>query len=176
MENTSDNWIQEEFLDKHPSGMDLLFGKPFEGLEFVDLELDFEIDPDHFMRWLEMENDEENTGDYAMDCASMCEYSCLFICMLLNGKKLQGKLEMVCGQFGFWEHYWMQYTLAGEVYFIDLTLKQFKLEAPKLSIVKAINKRVSGCYNFWDDIPHTKPKDYLREKNAFVYYNDPNCF
>ena len=136
----------------------------------------FDIDPDHFIRWLEMQNDDENTGHYAINCNGMCEYSCLFISMLLHKKKLKGKLEIVYGKFGFWEHWWMQYTLKGEKYFIDLTLQQFIPDAPKLSVLKAVNKRVSGCYSYLDYGDHLKPKDYLEEKQALIYYDDPNCF
>lgn len=167
----------EKELKSHTSGMDLLFGKPYDGLEFIKPDLDFEINPDHFMRWLEMEfKDEPLMGDYQTDCASMCEYACLFVGMLLHEKELKGEMEIMYGKFGFWEHYWLRYTLDGEAYFLDLTLKQFVKDAPKFSVVKAVNKRVNGCYSYIDDeddegIPI---KQYVEDKDAFAFYNNPN--
>ena len=51
-------------------------------------------------------------------------------------------MKIYYGKFGFYEHYWIGYTFKDEEYFIDLTLRQFVNEAPKLSITKAENKEL----------------------------------
>ncbi|MCC6447955.1 MAG: hypothetical protein IT215_04655 [Chitinophagaceae bacterium] len=56
-------------------------------------------------------------------------------------------------------------------YFIDLTLQQFNPKAPKLSISKASNERVSGSYS---SLSEGEPiKGYLERQRAFVFYTNP---
>lgn len=151
------------------NGMDLLFGKPRE-ISFLDIQFDFELSPEHFMKWLELDG-EEVTGDYKWDCNSMCEYACLFVAMLFHDKKLKGELKIYYGKFGFWEHYWIGYLIDGQEYFIDLTLKQFIEDAPELAITKATNERVSGSYSYLSD--GETLKEYIEQQRAFQFYCDP---
>jgi hypothetical protein len=151
------------------SSFDLLFGTPKE-LEFLEKEFDFKLDPDHFIKWLAAEG-QEITGDYRHDVGSMCEYSCLYIAMLLSDKQLKGNMKIYYGDFGFFEHYWIGYTIDGIEYFIDLTLQQFDKNAPKLAIVKAINEKVSGCYSYLSE--GESPQEYLKRKEAFKFYSNP---
>jgi hypothetical protein len=147
----------------------LLFSEP-RHIDFLDLKFDFEISPDHFIEWLKKEG-EDIIGDYKTDVSSMCEYSCLYIAMMLSDCKLAGDMKIYYGKFGFWEHYWIGYLYNGEEYFIDLTLQQFNPGAPKLAISKAYNRRESGSYSSLSD---GEPiKDYLDRQMAFMFYTNP---
>lgn len=147
----------------------LLFTKPIE-LEYLNQRFDFNISPNHFIEWLKLEG-EKVTGDYKMDVSSMCEYSCLYICMMLHDKPLIGDMRVYCGQFGFWGHWWIGYKVNGCEYFIDLTLQQFNPLAPKLAITKAMNERVSGGYSYLSD--GVTMNDYIEENRAFMFYANP---
>jgi hypothetical protein len=137
--------------------------------EFVNPELDFSLDPDHFIKWLEAEQ-QEVIGEYHIDVQSMCEYSTLYIGMLLAKKKLEGELTQYYGKFGFFEHYWIGYTYKGVEYFIDLTLQQFVKDAPKVAISLA-----SKSKNGYKWLSESAPMDlYLAEVRAFQFYKDPN--
>ena len=138
-------------------------------MNFIEPDLDFELNPDHFMEWLKLEN-EEVIGDYKTDCSGMCEYSCLYTSMLLSETKLKGNLRIICGNFGFWEHYWMSYTLNGKEYFIDLTLQQFVPESPQCSISLSEGEVDNGYRNFF----YMDVNEYLEDKEAFTYYTNPN--
>lgn len=148
------------------SSFDLLFTEHTK-MKYVHPKLDFIIDPNKFMNWLELEG-EEITGDYKVDCASMCEYGSLYILMLLRDKKLKGNLKMVSGNFGFWGHYWISYVYNGEEYFIDLTLKQFVENAPKLAISKA-NIVNNGYRNLY----YMDVEEYLTNIRAEEFYVNP---
>lgn len=138
-------------------------------IEFVNPKLDFKLDPQHFMDWLELEN-QEVWGDYRTDCASMCEYSCLYVSMLLHKKKLKGELKIISGSFGFWEHYWLQYTYKGVQYFIDLTLQQFVKDSPKCAISLGTPEVDNGYRNFY----YIEVEEYLQNKRAFEFYTNPH--
>ena len=122
---------------------------PFEKIHFEkNIKFDFSINPKKFIAWLK-EIGEDVIGDYKIDVVSMCEFSCLYIAKVLKDKKLKGKLVIHYGSFGFWEHYWIGYIFNNQEYFIDLTLKQFMLNAPCLAISKA-SKNKHG-YSYEDD-------------------------
>lgn len=120
--------------------MDKMFAPPIR-LTYCEPELDFTLSPDKFIDWLEEVDDEPITGNYAMDVCTMCEYACLWICRQVWEKKLSGELYVCDGYYNMSEHYWMSYKIDDKEYFIDLTLAQFKRDAPKLSIVEA-NKSI----------------------------------
>ena len=147
-------------------------------MEFVEPKLDFDLDPDHFIAWLKAEASQDVHMDaptgksYAYDVGNMCEYSCLYIAMLLHDKKLKGELKIISGKFGFWEHYWMQYRLDGVTYYIDLTLQQFVETAPKLAI--STKRNLDNGYNRRFDIEGTTIHSYLEDKEAFMFYVNPN--
>ena len=61
-------------------------------MTFINPKLDFELVPNHFMKWLKLE-EQDVIGDYKTDCSSMCEYSCLYVSMILNETKLKGNLK-----------------------------------------------------------------------------------
>jgi hypothetical protein len=152
---------------------------PFSEVEYIEPKLDFELDPYHFIDWLKAESENDHyldapTGQsllYNYDVAGMCEYSCLYICMLLHGKELEGDLRVVCGSFGFWGHYWMEYTLGDNVYYIDLTLRQFVDEAPKLAI--SLKSESPTGYNRNFDSEGTSLDDYILSTEAFRFYVNP---
>lgn len=149
----------------------------FSEVKFITPKLDFKLDPDHFIRWLKAESDNDQYLDpplgesYAFDVANMCEYSCLYVAMLLNDVKLKGELRIVGGKFGFWEHYWLRYTLGDLTYIIDLTLQQFVKNAPKLAIcIEHINEH---SYNNKYDLEGTLIADYVKDNRAFDFYVNP---
>ena len=152
------------------NSFDLLFSEP-EKVEYLNKKFDFDIDPDKFMEWLSHEEEDDLTGDYRYDCSSMCEYSCLYISMLLYHKELKGDMRIYSGYFGFWEHYWIGYVIDGVEYFIDLTLKQFISDAPKLAISKRSNTKKG--YSFYENIIPTPIKKYVESKKAFDFHYNP---
>ena len=137
-------------------------------MEFIEPDLDFELDPNHFIEWLKAE-DQEVVGNYKTDCSSMCEYSCLYVSMLLHGTKLKGELKIIAGSFGFWEHYWLSYKLDGIEYFVDLTLQQFVSDSPKCSVSISKGEVDNGYRSFY----YMEIEDYLKEKKAFDFYTNP---
>jgi len=149
----------------------------FSDIKFITPKLDFELDPDHFIRWLKAESDNDQYLDpplgesYAFDVGSMCEYSCLYVAMLLSDVKLKGELRIVGGNFGFWGHYWLRYTLGGLTYIIDLTLQQFVKDAPKLAI--SVEKTNQHSYNNEYDLEGVLIDDYVNDKRAFDFYVNP---
>ena len=148
---------------------------PFHIPEFIEPKLDFKIDTELFLGWLSFEDkyyEEENS--YAKKVSSMCEYSCLFVAMFLYKKKLKGDLRIIYGKYGFWEHYWLKYTLNGKAYYLDLTLQQFIPESPKFAISQA--KQNAYGYNSNYENEGETIKDYVERKRAFQFYEDPNCF
>jgi len=149
------------------SSFDLLFKQPAR-IQYADINFDFKIDTDHFIEWLKIEG-EDVTGDYKYNVGSMCEYSCLYIGMLLNGVKLNGDMKIYYGKFGFWEHYWIGYVYEGMEYFIDLTLMQFIDDSPELAISKLSNE--PNGYSFLSD---GEPiEDYIKRQRAFDFYTNP---
>ena len=148
-------------------------------MEYINPDFDLGLDPDHFIAWLSAEAEKDKymeapTGDYKTDVASMCEYSCLYVAMKLILDNFEGDMKILCGKFGFWEHYWLQYTYKGEKYFIDLTLQQFIPTAPKLAITKA--KDVKNGYTDFecDYVDYSQTiEDYCKEKRAFMFYTLP---
>lgn len=159
----------EEMLKQYTDQVTCL--TPFPELEFIEPELDLDINPDHFIKWLELEG-QEVTDDYGYSVSSMCEYSCLYLAMKFYLSDLKGELRIVCGNFGFWEHYWMEYTLNGIVYFIDLTLRQFIPDAPKVAITKATNDKCG--YYVHDYVDYSQSvEEYCKEKKAFMHYKHP---
>lgn len=132
-------------------------------------EIGLQLDPNHFMEFLKQE-DQDIEGDYAIDCASMCEFACLYIGMMLTNSELPGKLSLGYGKVGWGGHYWVEYTLEGQTYIIDLTLRQFIPEATNL----VVSKSRGDVYNSHDEPGQGQPMtDYLKEVRAFQFYIDP---
>ena len=179
METNNDDFygLEDAFNEMQNSSFNRLFAPPKE-VEFVTPQLDFQIDPSHFIKWLKEEHESDpdsdfyyKKGDYRHNVGSECEFSCLYLAMLLNDKKLESEPVIYCGDFGFWEHYWLGYTYKGQEYFIDLTLMQFLKNAPKLSI--SIPSNDKNGYNWFEDIDPQPISEYLQEKKAFQFYKNP---
>lgn len=152
------------------SSFDRLFQAPAK-IEFINPELDLDINPDHFIKWLELEGELEGTT-YKEQCASMCEYSCLYLAMKFFNQPMKGMLRLVCGNFGFWEHWWVEYSVDGKVYIIDLTLQQFVDDAPRLAISEA--KYEDNGYRKDQHCDYSYSiEDYCADKKAFWYYKHP---
>ena len=154
------------------SSFDLLFTEPNE-ITYENVEFDFKLDPDHFIRWLNEEHVdyEYKEGDYAFNVGNECEFSCLYISMLLYGKELESEPIIYSGNFGFWDHFWIGYNWKGQEYFIDLTLKQFVPTSPKLAISKSINEETT--YKWYEDIEMETISEYVERQHAFDFYVDP---
>lgn len=150
------------------SSFDLLFSKTSK-IKYLNKNFDFNISSEHFIEWLKAE-EQEITGKYEIDVSSMCEYSCLYISMLLYDRKLKGEMFVYSGSFGFWGHYWIGYKYENEDYFIDLTLKQFIKESPELAISKSTNNKKTYHYYPEGIIPI---RDYVDEKRGFDFYTNP---
>jgi len=156
-------------FEMRESSFDLLFA-PHKKIDYIKKDFDFKINPSHFLRWLKAEGEEVIRGNYKLSVSSMCEYSCLYIAMMLSDKQLQSRPKIYSGNFGFFDHYWIGYVFDGQEYFIDLTLMQFVDDAPKLAISLPINEKTGYRY----DEEFAKPIDeYLMEKRAFQFYIDP---
>lgn len=160
-------------MDKNISMFELMFSSTMRRIEFLDKKFDFDINPEHFIQWLEKE-DEDITGNYNLDVMHMCEYACLYISMLLYNEKLKGDMIIHYGKFGAYDHYWIGYEYEGKEYYIDLTLKQFLDTAPKLAICEAHNERMVRSYSYIEDgYKKLSIKDYVDSKEAFKFYTNP---
>jgi len=163
----------KDYMDN--SSFNLLFTAP-PVLEFITPELDLDINTSNFIKWLESEVEDVADGEtYREKVSSMCEYSCLYLAMKFRLSKLKGELRLVPGKFGFWEHWWCEYSIDGKVYIIDLTLKQFVEDAPELSILEATYTRSGYTIDSVVDYSYTL-KEYCDEKNAFMFYSHPLKF
>jgi len=157
------------------SSFDMLF-TAHPKFDFINPKLDLEINTDNFIKWLESEDEYVAYGEtYKEKVGSMCEYSCLYLAMKFRLSKLKGELRLVPGKFGFWEHWWCEYTVDGKVYIIDLTLRQFINDAPKLSILEATYSKNGYCIDEHVDYSYNL-KEYCDEKRAFMFYNHPLKF
>lgn len=170
--DVNDNRIGESKAEeiKRKLNSEVRWNTPFSVPDFVTPKLDFDLDTNHFMRWLKAE-EQEVTGIYKQDCTNMCEYSCLYISMLLYDMQLEGELRVICGQYGFWGHYWMEYTIGDNVYFIDITLKQFVPQAPKISITEKHND--PRGYNVMFEGEGEEYRTYVDRVMGFEYYENP---
>lgn len=112
---------------------------------YYNIKLPFEINPGKFIDWIESTGEDIDRGDYGYSVCGMCEYACLWISKLAHNAKIDHKiLSVCCGNYGYSDHFWI---MLDDKYFIDLTLKQFRSDAPMLSITK-IDKAVSSTsYN-----------------------------
>lgn len=161
-----------DFFNKQRERVDCF--TPFHIPEFITPELDIELNPEHFTKWLQAEakdTDYDASRSYAENVASMCEYSCLYAAMMLHDKNLKGELTIISGNYGWWEHYWLKYTVNGVEYYLDLTLQQFIEDAPKLSITEA--KQNPKGYNYDEEFPGECIKEYVNRKMGFDFYANP---
>jgi len=137
-------------------------------LQYLDIELDFSLDPEHFIEWLKTEDDDIH-GDYGKDVSTMCKFGCLYIGMLLYNSVLDSELMLHKGTYGIFEHYWIGYRYNGNYYYIDLTLKQFDKSSPKLAIINA-SENIFGGYQSLESLPL---KEWVSEKKGFEFYTNP---
>jgi hypothetical protein len=115
--------------------MDLLFA-PVGCLEYIDesnVDLPIEINPDEFISWLGEIGEEVYLDNYGMTVCSMCEYSVAWVSKLLEVSNVPVSRLKICeGSFGYGDHFWF---ILDDKYFVDLTLAQFKSDAPRLAII-----------------------------------------
>ena len=166
------SFLDDDEIKLYTSSFDRLFAPPTTH-EFITPDFGLDIKPGNFVKWLILEHDEISPKDtYAQAVSSMCEFSCLYLAMLFRLTEHETKFKIVCGDYGFWEHYWMEYTHKGEVYIIDLTLQQFVPTAPKLAITK--RKYESNGYRVCGEVDYGETiKGYCEHKRAFMFYPHP---
>lgn len=155
------------------SQADRLFAKP-PTHDFITPKLDLDINPDNFVKWLMLEHDDiKPHHTYAQAVGSMCEFSCLYLAMKFRLSPQENNLKIICGNYGFWEHFWMEYSYEGKVYILDLTLQQFIPTAPKLAITE--RKYEGNGYRVCDEFCDYGQtiKGYCDEKRAFMFYPHP---
>ena len=142
-------------------------------LDFLDLDLGLEINTTNFIKWLEVENEEIcELETYQDKVGNMCEFGCLYLAMKYRLKPEENNFKLVWGKYGFWEHYWMEYTQNGKVYILDLTLKQFVPDAPELAITE--RKYQPDGYNVCNVVDYgVTLKEYCDDKKAFMFYSHP---
>ncbi len=151
--------------------IDKLF-KPFSKVKFIKKEFDFNLSPDHFIKWLEVEDEYFEKGKYKDTVSGMCEYSCLYVSMLLYDKKLKGDMYVQEGDFGAYNHFWIEYVVDNKTYIIDLTLQQFLPDSPKLAI--SLKQYDEMGYNFSENNEYRITiKEYIEKKKAFKFYTNP---
>jgi len=172
----NDNDIELDEITKafHKLQNEVDYSTPFPtDMEYLEPDLPFDIDADHFIEWLQAEDLGE--GDtYQEQVSSMCEYSCLYIAMKLILDGFKGDMKIHCGKFGFWEHYWLEYNHNGEKLFIDLTLQQFIPTAPRLAITKAHENRTGYTGHIEEYVDYSQSiEEYCKEKRAFMFYKLP---
>jgi len=152
--------------------------KPPHTLNYLNTQFDINIDPWHFLRWLQEEDKYDTVMDhevdidkYSLSVMGECEFSCLYFAMLYRDRLWKGEEPMVIsGNFGFWDHYWISYVYQKIEYFIDLTLQQFIKEAPMVAISYASN--LPNGYNYYPKY-NISITEYLNNKDALKFYVDP---
>ena len=127
--------------------------------DLSDLAFPIKLDPAKFMKFLKDINEHEGWEEYYMNSSSNCEWSCVYVLMIALEQKFEN-FNVCVGNYGFWEHYWISY----KDWFIDLTLAQFKKEAPRLSITKRNESCSLGSYRNYREYT---AKEYL-EKYLFI--------
>ena len=100
---------------------------------YIDLDLDFHISPRNFLEWLVINNDENFSNVYARDVVSKCFQAVYFIYLRAKIDNFDlSRLKHCHGYYSNFDHHWI---LLDNRYIIDLTLKQFEIDAPKLAII-----------------------------------------
>jgi len=96
----------------------------------------------------------EITGYYPQDVFSMCcnATAWAILQMKKNNSEMLNDVKVIDGNFGWMEHTWLVYK---DKYYIDLTLAQFKKDAPKIAILE-VNDDVKTEER--QDIFSTNPK------------------
>lgn len=113
--------------------------QPTTSINYIDINLPFNINPNQFIEWLKTMDNEPLTGNYNIDVTRMCKFACYYI--LLEAKKYNFNLKRLkhcSGYYGIANHDWM---LLDNKYIIDLTLQQFEINAPKLAIIDIQNEQ-----------------------------------
>lgn len=149
--------------------MDKLF-TPFSKVKYINKTFDFTISPTKFIDWLRIEDECFEELEYSKMVASMCEFSCLYISMLLYDKDLKGQMYVCSAQFGFWEHFWIAYEVDNKEYIIDLTLQQFIKDSPQLAISIKKDDELGYAHKYLDKTPI---KEYVDSRKAFEFYTNP---
>jgi hypothetical protein len=164
--NTNDSKI-------HPRKI-LLFTPPKE-LTYLEDKLDLH-DYLSINKFLEVIDRYEQpiTGNYSQDISSMCEYFVYWAAHQLIDKKLDGKLFVAEGYFGFADHNWLYYSVkdkdkTSKKLFIDFTLAQFIKDAPKFAIVDSKESSDETTYRGYHMTPY---KEWFNNKLEYCknYY------
>lgn len=116
------------------------------------------------------DEDYEVTGSYCKDVCTMCRNATAWAILKLRDghSEMLNDLEIIDGNFGFMEHTWLVYK---SKYYIDLTLAQFKQDAPKLAILEVSDDvRTEKRQGLFNDSPkyrewgRTSIEKWIREQ------------
>ena len=128
-------------------------------LEYKEIDLPFEINPDKFIDWIASVSEEIYPENYGMTVCTMCEYAVLWVSKLATDVDFpEERLKICSGYYGFAEHYWL---LLDDKYIIDLTLAQFENDSPKLAITLLAESIGETSYHNYDEMTY---KEYILEK------------
>jgi len=99
------------------------------------------LDKDEFIDFLVRCGEAHPRDTYHNNVQSMCEHFVYWAYLKL--KDTSYNIKYVCGNFGLFEHYWIEYNDI----IIDFTLKQFNPEYHDVAIVKKENGYHKLLYN-----------------------------
>ncbi len=89
------------------------------------------ISPDNFLKHMVKVGElQKITDDYCSDCYSLCRNSISFVIKCLMHTIYEFSFKIVEGTFNGKDHAWIE---IGD-YYVDLTLKQFVFNAPKIAV------------------------------------------
>lgn len=112
---------------------------------FYKVDLPFEVDTEQFIEWLKQVDDGEITGQYEIDVTTMCHFGALYLSKQAAFANVPAERFKICaGTYDWFEHVW---CMLDDTYFVDLTLKQFIPEAPKLAITHKEKAVGPGAYS-----------------------------
>jgi hypothetical protein len=115
------------------------------------------LDIDKMLQYFK-ENDEDGdfeiTENYSFNVCTMCNNASAWAILQFKNNKSEilKELKVIEGNFGWMEHTWLIYK---DKYYIDLTLAQFKREAPKIAVLE-VNDEIKTDER--QDFFHTNPK------------------
>jgi len=97
-------------------------------LEFLDNN-PLPLDKDKFLHFLTLCGERNEDTEYCESVQSMCEFFIYWAYLELKDSKFD--IKYVAGNFGFFEHHWLEYNDI----IIDFTLKQFNPSYPDTAIL-----------------------------------------
>lgn len=115
------------------------------------------LNPNKFLKdMIDCKELDEITNNYSYDCCQLCHNSIAWALKQLHGSLYFYSIEVAYGRFVFGEHSWLK---LGD-YYIDLTLAQFRNEAPKIAITLV----TEGIENGYRPSSITSADEWIKEE------------